>query len=133
MRKCDVNALRGACTPSSTERRKTYSWPAVSQSCSRTVRSSRYMVLERKSIPIVACALCCVWYDESETGRAFPAQPCRVSISAGPNDIDEAHLVVLLEGVVHEARDDGGLAHALVAQKHCLSLGGWGLGSVSSC
>lgn len=27
------------------------------QSCSRTVRSSRYMVLERKSIPIVACQI----------------------------------------------------------------------------
>eukprot|EP00955_Chlamydomonas_euryale_P082448 363725-Chlamydomonas_euryale.AAC.11 len=26
------------------------------QSCRRTVRSSRYIVLERKSIPIVACA-----------------------------------------------------------------------------
>lgn len=31
-------------------------WPAVSQSCNRTVRSSRYMVLLRKSIPMVA------WY-----------------------------------------------------------------------
>jgi hypothetical protein len=30
------------------------SWPAVSQSWSRTVRSSRYMVFERKSMPIVA-------------------------------------------------------------------------------
>ena len=30
------------------------SWPAVSQSCRRTVRSSRYMVLLRKSMPIVA-------------------------------------------------------------------------------
>lgn len=30
--------------------------PAVSQSCSRTVRSSRYIVLLKKSIPIVA------WY-----------------------------------------------------------------------
>lgn len=30
------------------------SCPAVSHSCSRTVRSSRYMVLLRKSIPIVA-------------------------------------------------------------------------------
>ncbi len=28
--------------------------PAVSHSCSRTVRSSRYMVLDRKSMPIVA-------------------------------------------------------------------------------
>lgn len=35
----------------------TYSCPAVSQSCSRTVRSSRYMVLDRKSIPIVACGV----------------------------------------------------------------------------
>ena len=32
------------------------SCPAVSHSCSRTVRSSRYMVLLRKSIPMVA------WY-----------------------------------------------------------------------
>ena len=30
------------------------SWPAVSHSCSRTVRFSRYMVFERKSMPIVA-------------------------------------------------------------------------------
>ena len=30
------------------------SWPAVSHSCKRTVRSSRYMVLLKKSIPIVA-------------------------------------------------------------------------------
>mmetsp|Transcript_7523 Transcript_7523/g.31135 ORF Transcript_7523/g.31135 Transcript_7523/m.31135 type:complete len:237 (+) Transcript_7523:249-959(+) len=30
------------------------SWPAVSHSWSRTVRSSRYIVLERKSMPIVA-------------------------------------------------------------------------------
>lgn len=32
------------------------SCPAVSHSCSRTVRSSRYMVFDKKSIPIVA------WY-----------------------------------------------------------------------
>lgn len=31
------------------------SCPAVSHSCSRTVLSSRYIVLDRKSIPIVAC------------------------------------------------------------------------------
>ena len=37
-------------------RERKRSWPAVSQSCRRTVRSSRYMVLERKSMPIVA------WY-----------------------------------------------------------------------
>ena len=37
-------------------RRSYLSCPAVSQSWSRTVLSSRYMVLERKSIPMVA------WY-----------------------------------------------------------------------
>jgi hypothetical protein len=31
------------------------SCPAVSHSCSRTVRSSKYMVFERKSMPMVAC------------------------------------------------------------------------------
>ena len=35
------------------------SCPAVSQSCRRTVRSSKYIVLLRKSIPMVA------WYDVS--------------------------------------------------------------------
>ena len=30
------------------------SWPAVSQSCNRTVRSSKYIVYDRKSMPIVA-------------------------------------------------------------------------------
>jgi hypothetical protein len=33
----------------------TYSCPAVSHSWSRTVRSSRYIVFDRKSMPIVAC------------------------------------------------------------------------------
>ena len=33
----------------------TYSCPAVSQSCNRTVRSSRYMVFDKKSMPMVAC------------------------------------------------------------------------------
>ena len=37
-------------------RERKRSWPAVSQSWRRTVRSSRYMVLERKSMPMVA------WY-----------------------------------------------------------------------
>ena len=35
-------------------RERNLSCPAVSQSCSRTVLSSKYIVLERKSIPIVA-------------------------------------------------------------------------------
>ena len=35
------------------------SCPAVSQSCNRTVRSSRYIVFDKKSIPIVA------WYELS--------------------------------------------------------------------
>ena len=30
-------------------------WPAVSHSCRRTTRSSRYIVFDRKSMPIVAC------------------------------------------------------------------------------
>ena len=34
------------------------SCPAVSQSCNLTVLSSRYIVFERKSIPIVACRQC---------------------------------------------------------------------------
>ena len=37
-------------------RLRNLSWPAVSHNCKRTVRSSRYIVLERKSMPIVA------WY-----------------------------------------------------------------------
>lgn len=37
-------------------RLRNLSWPAVSQSCSLTVRSSKYIVFDRKSIPIVA------WY-----------------------------------------------------------------------
>ena len=37
-------------------RLRNLSWPAVSHNCRRTVRSSRYIVLERKSMPMVA------WY-----------------------------------------------------------------------
>ena len=47
-------------------------WPAVSHSCSRTVRSSRYMALLRKSIPIVA------WYVLSKVSYMNlrkPSQP----------------------------------------------------------
>jgi hypothetical protein len=32
------------------------SCPAVSHNCNRTVRSSRYIVFDRKSMPMVACA-----------------------------------------------------------------------------
>lgn len=31
------------------------SWPAVSHNCNLTVLSSKYMVFDKKSIPIVAC------------------------------------------------------------------------------
>ena len=50
---------------------ESYSWPAVSHSWRRTVRSSKYIVLDKKSIPIVAYTLKRVgslhtWYDESK-------------------------------------------------------------------
>ena len=112
------------------------------QSWRRTVRSSRYIVLERKSIPIVACIA---------QGLASSAADHQISPTGGLNrntrenelsvregdrsreprigairrrDGDEGtNLVGVVELVVHESGDDGRLAHGLVAQEHQLVLG----------
>ena len=106
------------------------------------MRSSRYIVLERKSIPIVACivqglASSAADHQISPTGGLNRSKHTPRELSVRDRDRsreprtggaarfgDEGtNLVGVVELVVHEAGDDGRLAHGLVAQEHQLVLG----------
>jgi hypothetical protein len=78
------------------------------QSCRRTMRSSRYIVLDTKSMPIVTCAR-----HRGRSGAVATGDPCPLV----------AHLVCVVERVIHEPRNDRRLTHRLVAQEDELVLG----------
>jgi hypothetical protein len=82
------------------------------QSCSRTVRSSRSIVLLRKSMPIVACARVRI-QQRAEAHPGVKSARAHASNRAARACGRVARLVGVVELIVHEARDDGRLANAL--------------------
>jgi len=94
---------------------------AAHQSCNLTVRSSKYMVFDKKSIPMVACTPARVIRSREAEGRASYTRelllPRSVAIA-----LARTRLVLCVELVINEARYDTRLANALVAQEHQLVL-----------
>lgn len=90
------------------------SWPAVSQSCNRTVRSSRYMVYcgGEESAPVPCCS-------------AGEQRAC-----LGKEVDSYRRLVHVVEGVIHEACDERCLTHCVGVSTSSLGTGTVGQGAV---
>lgn len=82
------------------------SCPAVSHSCKRTVRSSKYMVFDRKSIPMVAYVQKQILF--------------RSSVARKPAFLP--YLIVLVKCIIHKPRDNGSLSYSLIPKKDQLIL-----------
>ena len=80
------------------------------QSCSLTVLSSKYMVLDKKSMPIVACMR--VGPHNSKRKESIIWDEARIHSNLS------LYLVGVVKFVVHEARDDACFPHGLVPQEH---------------
>ena len=76
------------------------SCPAVSHNCNRTVLSSRYIVFDKKSMPIVA------WEQYEDVFKSEYS----------------AYLIVLIKAIIHESSDDRSLPHSLIPKEYKLVL-----------
>ena len=77
--------------------------------CRRTVLSSRYMVLDKKSIPIVACnCTLCQQSNQNMSECWYKAQRHCIPL----------HLICIVKLVIHKPGDDTGLAYWLISQEN---------------